>query len=77
MWLVTNEGIYYATASAPMRTALNFFNLKTGDTKRVAEVEGRLSSGLSGLSLLPDGSALLFPLTVRRGSDLMMIENYH
>lgn len=77
MWLVTNAGIYYAAASTPTRTALNFFNLKTGQSKLITEIEGRLSSGLSGLSLLPDQRALLFPMIVRRGSDLMMIENYH
>jgi Tol biopolymer transport system component/DNA-binding winged helix-turn-helix (wHTH) protein len=76
MWLVTNDGIYYAAASAPTRTALNFFNLKTGQSKTITEIEGRLSNGLSGLTLQPDGSALLFPMIVRRGSDLMMIENY-
>lgn len=77
MWLVTNAGIYYAAASTPTRTALNFFNLKTGQSRLITEIEGRLSSGLSGLSLLPDQRALLFPMIVRRGSDLMMIENYH
>lgn len=77
MWLVTNAGIYYAAARTPTRTALNFFNLKTGQSKLITEIGGRLSSGLSGLSLSPDQRALLFPMIVRRGSDLMMIENYH
>lgn len=41
-----------------------------------AEINGRLPGSVSGLSLSTDGKWLLVPQIVRRGSDLMMIDNF-
>ena len=76
MWLVTNEGIYFAVPASPTRTTLKLFDPATGNVKIVAEIDSALRNGVSGLTLSPDGKWLLFPVLTQRGSDLMMIENF-
>ncbi len=76
MWLVTNEGIYFAVPASPTRTTLKLFDPATGNVKIVAEIDSALRNGVSGLTMSPDGKSLLFPVVTQRGSDLMMIENF-
>src|SRR5262245_29307428 len=75
-WTVTSEGVYFAVASSNTQSTIKFFSLSTGAEKTVAEIDRVLPSSVSGLTISPDGRWLLLPLFARRGSDLMMIENF-
>src|SRR5215475_2024416 len=75
-WTVTSEGLYFAVASSNTQSTIKFFSLSTGAEKTVAEIDRVLPSSVSGLTVSPDGRWLLLPLFARRGSDLMMIENF-
>jgi Tol biopolymer transport system component/DNA-binding winged helix-turn-helix (wHTH) protein len=75
-WTVTSEGVYFAVASSSTQSTIKFFSLSTGAEKTVAEIDRVLPSSVSGLTVSPDGRWLLLPLFARRGSDLMMIENF-
>jgi Tol biopolymer transport system component/DNA-binding winged helix-turn-helix (wHTH) protein len=78
MWAINSQGIYFASAESQMRTAIKFFNYLNKNERTVREIEGNLpTGGVSGLALSPDGKWLLFPFISQRGSDLMMIENFH
>ena len=76
VWTVAGEGVYFAVASSKTKSSIKFFSFSTGAEKTVAEVDRVLPSSVSGLTISPDGRWLLFPLFARRGSDLMMIENF-
>jgi len=76
-WTVTSEGVYFAVASSNKQSTIKFFSLSTGAEKTVAEIDRVLPSSVSGLTASPDGRWLLLPLFAQRGSDLMMIENFH
>lgn len=76
MWTVALDGLYFAATESKGRTAIRFFSLSEGRVKAVAEFDGNLPNGVSGLALSPDGNWLLVPQAVLRGSDLMMIENF-
>jgi Tol biopolymer transport system component/DNA-binding winged helix-turn-helix (wHTH) protein len=75
-WTVTSEGVYFAVASSNAQSTIKIFSLSTGAEKTVAEIDRVLPSSVSGLTVSPDGRWLLLPLFARRGSDLMMIENF-
>ena len=75
-WTVTSEGVYFAVASSNTQSTIKFFSLSTGAEKTIAEIDRVFPSSVSGLSVSPDGRWLLLPLFARRGSDLMMIENF-
>jgi Tol biopolymer transport system component/DNA-binding winged helix-turn-helix (wHTH) protein len=75
-WTVTGEGVYFAVASSNTRSTIKLFSFSTGIEKTVAEIDRAMPSGVSGLTISPDGKWLLLPLFARRGSDLMMIENF-
>jgi Tol biopolymer transport system component/DNA-binding winged helix-turn-helix (wHTH) protein len=77
IWTVTNEGVYFAVANSNTQSSIKFYNFSTGIEKTVAEFDRILPSSISGLTISPDGKWLLFPLFSKRGSDLMMIENFH
>ncbi|MBO0719836.1 MAG: PD40 domain-containing protein [Blastocatellia bacterium] len=79
MWAVANEGIYFAFTDNSARTTIKFYRFSNSSLKTVIDniTGGSLPNGISGLSLSPNGRWMLFPLIVQRGSDLMMIENYH
>jgi Tol biopolymer transport system component/DNA-binding winged helix-turn-helix (wHTH) protein len=76
VWTATGEGVYFAAASSNTKSTIKFFSFSTGAEKTVAEIDRILPSSVSGLTISPDGRWLLFPLFARRGSDLMMIENF-
>src|SRR5499426_421029 len=76
VWTVTGEGVYFAVASSNTQSTIKFLSLSTGAEKTVAEIDRVLPSSVSGLTVSPDGRWLLLPLFARRGSDLMMIENF-
>lgn len=76
LWTVGMDGLYFAAAAAPARSAINFFSFATGSVRAVAEFEGNLPNSVSGLTFSPDKNWLLFPVVAQRGSDLMMIEDF-
>jgi Tol biopolymer transport system component len=77
LWVVASDGIYFAVPESPTRSNIKFFDFATSSEKIIAEVDVTLRNSVSGLSLSPDGKWLLFPVITQRGSDLMMIENFH
>ena len=74
-WRVTEQGIYFATATSA-GALLEFYSFAT---KQVSEVT-RLTRGaeryLPGLAVSPDGRSLLYCQMDRSGSDIMMVENF-
>jgi Tol biopolymer transport system component/DNA-binding winged helix-turn-helix (wHTH) protein len=77
LWTVTNEGVYFAVAKSNTQSTIKFFSFMTGIEKTVAEIDRALINSNSGLTVSPDRKWMLFPLYSQRGSDLMMIENFH
>jgi Tol biopolymer transport system component len=75
-WTVTNEGLYFAGADSSARSAINFFNFSTGKVALVMALEKGRPLGGPGLSVSPDGRRLLFSQIDRRGSDIMLLENF-
>jgi Tol biopolymer transport system component len=76
IWTVADEGVYFAVPSSNTHSAIKFFSFSTRTEKTITEIDRILPSGVSGLTISPDGKFLLFPLFAQRGSDLMMIENF-
>src|SRR5215813_2195139 len=76
IWAITGEGVYFAVASSNTHSTIKFFRFSTRTEKTIAEIDRVLPSSVSGLTVSPDGRWLLLPLFARRGSDLMMIENF-
>jgi len=76
IWAITGEGVYFAVASSNTQSTIKFFSFSTRTEKTIAEVDRILPSSVSGLTISPDGRFLLFPLFAKRGSDLMMIDNF-
>ena len=75
-WTITNEGLYFAGADSSDRPAINFFNFSTSKVAPVMAFEKGLPLGGPGLSVSPDGRWLLFSQVDRRGSDIMLLENF-
>ncbi len=76
LWVVANEGIYFATAESQAQSVIKLLSFSNGSVKTVVEYDGRLPSSVSGLTISPNGNWLLFPVVTQRGSDLMLIENF-
>jgi Tol biopolymer transport system component len=77
IWTITNEGVYFAVANSSSQSAIKFFNFSARIEKTVAEFDRIMPASISGMTISPDGKWLLLPLYSQRGSDLMMIENFH
>lgn len=75
-WTAGIDGLYFAVAAQPAKTVMNFLVFATGAVRPVAEIDGRLPSSVSGLSISPDKRSMLVPVISQRGSDLMMIEDF-
>ena len=76
IWTVTGEGVYFAEAKSTTQSTIKFFSFSTQTEKMVGEIDRILPGNVSGLTISPDGKWLLFPFYAKRGSDLMMIENF-
>jgi hypothetical protein len=73
-FVVTAEGIYYATApESPKQHLIQFLSFSTRKTRTVVVTDRKIGRGL-GLS--PDQRFLVFTQHDRTGSDLMVIENF-
>ncbi len=75
-WAVAADGIYFAAALPAGRSAIGFYSFATGTARTLAELDGNMPTGVSGLTFSPDKKWILFPLVTQRGSDLMMIEDF-
>jgi Tol biopolymer transport system component len=78
-WAVAEQGIYFAVAETPPRSAVEFFSFVTGRVERpVAKLEGAISysCGPPGLTSSFDGRRLLYTRIDQSGSDIMLMENF-
>jgi hypothetical protein len=76
---LTSSGLYYIARDGtdlPARFAIIFYNFASRETTRVAQLAKPPLRGSRGLSLSPDGRALLFTQLDAEGSDLMLLENF-
>ncbi len=74
-FVVTEAGIWYLTPSPGLRegSLLQFYDFASKSTR----TEYRTSAPVdAGLTLAPDGRRILFAQQDRRGSDLMLVENF-
>ncbi len=76
IWTVTSEGVYFAEAKSNTQSTIKFFSFSTRTERTVAEIDRILPGSVSGMTISPDGKWLLFPFYAKRGSDLMMIDNF-
>jgi Tol biopolymer transport system component len=74
---VTKVGVYYL-ACAPDRSAapLHVFDLATGADRVIGAVPTSRLNIFQGMSVSPDGSAVVFSKYISEGTDLMMIDNF-
>lgn len=75
-WAVTEQGLYFATAEAPARPVLEFFNFATGRITPVATLDKQIHGGIWGMTVSPDGRSILYSQYDQRGSDIMVMENF-
>jgi Tol biopolymer transport system component/DNA-binding winged helix-turn-helix (wHTH) protein len=75
-WVVTNKGIYFATAETRLHPIIEFFSFATGKITQIAQLEKPLSVGLRGLDISPDGRSILYTQMDQIGSDIMMMEDF-
>lgn len=75
-WAVTEQGIYFATATTPSRPLIEFFSFTTSKVTLVTPIGG-IGSGTIGLAVSPDNRWLLYAQADQSGSDIMLIENFH
>jgi len=73
-WAVIDGGIYFLTAEPPPRPVINFFSFATNKVKQIAKVE---KEAFVGLSVSPDGRWLIYTQIDDRGSDIMLMNNFH
>jgi len=74
-FVVTKAGIWYMTPGPSLRegSLLQFYDFASKIAQTVYRTEHPLGPGLT---LAPDGRRILFTLQDRRGSDLMLVENF-
>ncbi|NOT60680.1 MAG: hypothetical protein HOP19_10715, partial [Acidobacteria bacterium] len=74
LWTFSGAGLLFAAPISLTRASVKTFI--NNQERLVATLDCILRSDVSGLSLAPDGTALIFPVVPQRGSDLIMIENF-
>jgi hypothetical protein len=73
-FVVVPGGIWYMTPSSRTeRGLLRFYDVASKLTRTVYQTELQVGAGLT---LAPDGRRILFTQEDRRGSDLMLVENF-
>jgi Tol biopolymer transport system component/DNA-binding winged helix-turn-helix (wHTH) protein len=75
-WAVTPQGIWFVTAEAAKRPLIEFYSFGAGRVTTVATLENPLPSGISGLTISPDGRLLLWTQMDQVNSDIMLAENF-
>ena len=74
-WRVTEQGIYFATATSA-GAMLEFYSFANKQISEVARLSRGAERYLPGLAVSPDGRSLLYCQMDRSGSDIMMVENF-
>jgi hypothetical protein len=69
----TEQGIYFIDASVKP-AVIKFFDLLTGEVKRIAEVAKDDAGGM--LSASPDGQWLTYGQVESNTADIMLVENF-
>jgi Tol biopolymer transport system component len=74
-FVVVEAGIWYMTTSPSLRdgSQLRFYDFASKTARTVYRIEHPVGPGLT---LAPDGRRILFTQQDRRGSDLMLVENF-
>ena len=74
-FVVTEAGIWYLTPSPGLKegSLLQFYDFASKGTRTVYRTSAPVDAGLT---LAPDGRRILFTQQDRRGSDLMLVENF-
>jgi Tol biopolymer transport system component/DNA-binding winged helix-turn-helix (wHTH) protein len=75
-WDLTEKGIYFATAEAPDRRLIEFYDFTTGKVTQIAKLDKPLPTMAGGLTISPDGRWLIWPQLDQVGSDIMLMENF-
>jgi Tol biopolymer transport system component/DNA-binding winged helix-turn-helix (wHTH) protein len=75
-WAVSANGIYYVDEPAP-RARIRFHNFRTRRDSLVKVMSNAALIGSAGMSLSPDGSAMVFGQLDQFTSDLMLVEDFH
>jgi Tol biopolymer transport system component len=75
-WAVSANGIYYVDEPAP-RARIRFRNFRTRRDSVVKVMSNAAWIGSPGMSLSPDGSAIVFVQLDQFTSDLMLVEDFH
>ncbi len=75
-WAVTEQGIYFATATTPTRPVIEFFSFATHEVTPVAIIERRIGRGFWGLAVSPDSRWIVYEQLDQSGSDIMLMENF-
>jgi Tol biopolymer transport system component/DNA-binding winged helix-turn-helix (wHTH) protein len=75
-WAVSADGIYYVDEPAP-RARIRFRNFRTRRDSVVKVMSNAAWIGSPGMSLSPDGSALVFGQLDQFTSDLMLVEDFN
>jgi Tol biopolymer transport system component len=75
-WRVTTQGIYFVDNSARPNALLKIFSFATRTVRTVRQLD-KPAWGAPGLTLSPDGRAILIGQLNDWGSDIMLVENFH
>ena len=75
-WAVSANGIYYVDEPAP-KARIRFRNFRTRRDSVVKVMSNAAWIRSPGMSLSPDGSAIVFVQLDQFTSDLMLVEDFH
>ena len=75
-WAVSANGIYYVDEPVP-KARIRFRNFRTRRDSVVKVMSNAAWIGSPGMSLSPDGSAIVFVQLDQFTSDLMLVEDFH
>jgi hypothetical protein len=69
------RGVYYVPCDPSPDPPIYFLDSKTGRSARLGTLDALFERPL-GLSVAPDGNAIIYPRQVLSRADLMLIENF-
>ena len=75
-WVVTEQGIYFATAEKPEQPLIEFLSFESGHTHIVTTLDRQILRNVPGLAISPDGGKLIWSQLDQESSDIMLVENF-
>jgi len=75
-WAVVDDGVYFAKRQEPGRATIEFYDLATRQTRRVAEMFGDPPLFEGGLTVAPDRRSIVYSRVSRSASDIMLVDNF-